>query len=217
MELHTAAHPPPSPPASTRRPPPSPRRARPRPISPRRHLRRVIVAACLLALTPALVSYTVTMLEPSNSSLGIRSVEWLRDHGAAGLVTTVESVYYSLTAPSKGGPALKALPRVGVASSGGASSAVELGERPARIRPLSRPALPGEGVWRPTQVGGSRSDPPLLVSTFRSDPSEYPRLVAGVAWINTKRTTVSLYAGRLEPAVELPTRGAMEVPTGYRR
>jgi hypothetical protein len=180
----------------------------------------VITAACLLALTPALISYTATMLEPSNSSLGIRSVEWLRDHGAAGIVTTVESVYYSLTAPSKGGPALKALPSVGVASSASRASAsarISLGERPARIRPLARPALPGEGIWRPTQVGESRSDPPLLVSTFRSDPSEYPRLVAGVAWINAKQTTTSLYAGRLEPAVELPSRGALQVPTGYRR
>jgi hypothetical protein len=71
-------------------------------------------------------------------------------------------------------------------------------------------------VWRPTQATESRSDPPLLVTTFRSDPSEYPRLVAGVAWINTSRTTISLYAGRLEPSVELPSRGPMEVPPAAR-
>ena len=53
------------------------------------------------------------MNEPSNSSLGIRTVEWLRDHGAAGLVAKVESTYYTLTAPSKGGPTLRALPQVG--------------------------------------------------------------------------------------------------------
>ncbi len=82
--------------------------------------------------------------------------------------------------------------------------------------PLAYPPLPGEGVWRPTQASESRSDPPLLVTTFRSDPSEYPRLVAGVAWINTSRTTISLYAGRLEPSVELPSRGPMEVPPSAR-
>ena len=69
--------------------------------------------AALIALVPAAFSYVETMAEPSNSSLGIRSVEWLRDHGAAGLVSKVESAYYSLTAPSKGGPTLKALPQVG--------------------------------------------------------------------------------------------------------
>ena len=51
--------------------------------------------------------------ETSNSPLGIRSVEWLRNNGAAGLVAQVESIYYTLTAPSKGGPTLRALPKVG--------------------------------------------------------------------------------------------------------
>jgi hypothetical protein len=176
----------------------------------------VLVAACLLALVPVLVSYAAAMLAPSNSSLGIRSVEWLRDHGAAGLVTKVESIYYSLEAPAKGGPALHALPRVGVTAALGGAVRAPLVDRPARVRPLSRPALPGEGVWHPTQVGESATDPPLLVSTFRSDPAEYPRLIAGVAWINTSRTTIALHAGRLEPSVELPSRGPLEVPARYR-
>ena len=65
-------------------------------------------------------------------------------------------------------------------------------------------------------MGESRTDPALLVTTFRSDPAEYPRLVAGVAWINTSRTKVAMFAGRQEPAVELPRRGPMEVPAGMR-
>jgi hypothetical protein len=196
------------------------------PLRVSQRVRRVLVAACLIALVPALVSYVATMLEPSNSSLGIRSVEWLRDHGAAGLVTKVESIYYTLEAPAKGGPALRALPKVGLATGSGvaggiagtrgARSAIPTVDRPPRVAPLSHPALPGEGVWHSTQVGESSGDPPLLVSTFRSDPAEYPRLVAGVAWINTSRTTISLYAGREEPSVELPSRGPMEVPERYR-
>ena len=146
MELHTAAQRPVRPSARANRPPLSPRRTPP-PIPPRRHLRRVISMGCLLALVPALLSYASTMLEPSNSSLGIRSVEWLRDHGAAGLVTTVESLYYSLTAPSKGGPALGALPRAGVASApvhGGASSRSSVVALPARGRaPSAGPPLLG--------------------------------------------------------------------------
>ncbi len=180
-------------------------------------MRRVLLAACLVALVPVLVSYIFAMLEPSNSSLGIRSVEWLRDHGAAGLVTKVESVYYSLEAPEKGGPALRALPKIGIAAAGiGGAGGVQIVDRPPRVHPLAYPPLPGEGVWRPTQASESRNDPPLLLTTFRSDPSEYPRLVAGVAWINTSRATVSLYAGRLEPSVELPSRGPLEVPPSAR-
>jgi hypothetical protein len=184
-------------------------------MEPYQRARRVVLAACLVALAPALISYTAAMLGPSNSSFGIRSVEWLRDHGAAGLVTKIESFYYSLQAPAKGGPALRALPKVGTASAGGngaGAGRAQAVDRPPRVRPLAHPPLPGEGVWRPTQAGESATDPPLLVSTFRSDPSEYPRLVAGVAWINTSRTTISLYAGREQPTVELPSRGPMEVP-----
>jgi hypothetical protein len=195
---------------------------------PARRARRILLAACLIALTPAVVSYVATILEPSNSSLGIRSVEWLRDHGAAGLVTRIESIYYSLQAPAKGGPALHALPEAGLASGSGpiaqARGSLRQGspgpgqaiDRPPRIRPLSSPALRGEGSWHLTQAGENAQDPPLLLSTFRSDPAEYPRLVAGVAWINTSRATVALYPGRLEPSVSLPARGSMEVPKRFR-
>jgi hypothetical protein len=173
--------------------------------------RRVARIASLLLLLPALISYTGALLAPSNSGMGIRSVEWLRDHGAAGLVSKVESIYYQLTAPAKGGPALRALPHVGVGST---PARVLPAYRPPRIEPLAYPALPGEGVWHATQPGAG-PDPPLLVSTFRSDPSEYPRLVAGVAWIDTHRATVSLYPGRQEPSVSIP-RGSMDVPERYR-
>jgi hypothetical protein len=72
------------------------------------------------------------------------------------------------------------------------------------------PPLPGEGVWRPT-FAGAVVQPPVLVTTFRSDPN-YPRTVAGVAWIDHTRTSTWLYPGRQEPNVNLPSRGPMEVP-----
>jgi len=43
------------------------------------------------------------------------------------------------------------------------------------------------------------------------DQPEYPRVVAGLAGIDTKRARLTLNPGRLEPSVELP-RGPMEVP-----
>lgn len=189
---------------------------------PLRRARRVLSVAALAALVPVLVSFLAMLARPSNSSFGIRAVEWVRENGAAGVVTSVESIYYSLQAPSKGGPALRALPRVGVASAGAAGHVVASAgqaaaiDRPPRISPLTRPALPGEGVWHATRAYESRSDPPLLVTTFRSDPAEYPRLVAGVAWIDTSRTSIMLYAGLQEPSVELPSRGPTEVPVSAR-
>jgi hypothetical protein len=184
-----------------------------------RRLRRVLLAAALVALAPAALSYLLALTGPSNSSFGIRSVEWLRDHGAAGIVAKIESIYYSLNAPEKGGPALLALPRAGLRGAGSPSAAgapAKVLDRPAPVAALAQPDLPGEGVWGPTLPAESTTDPPLLVTTFRSDPAEYPRLVAGVAWINTSRTSIALYPGRLEPAAQLPSRGSMDVPPSAR-
>jgi hypothetical protein len=171
-------------------------------------LRRIALTAALVALIPVLASYASTMSEPSNSSLGIRTVEWLRDHGARGLVAQIESTYYSLTAPSKGGPTLRALPKVGYGSAA-AGRLAAAAYRPPPVPALIHPALPGEGVWRATRPSLEAS-PPILVTTLRNLP-EYPRVVAGLAWIDTKRTTLKLLPGRQEPAVELP-RGSMEIP-----
>jgi Phosphodiester glycosidase len=185
-----------------------------------RRTRRIALAAALLALVPAAYSYVNTMIEPSNSSLGVRSVEWLREHGAAGVVSQVESIYYSLTAPSKGGPTLRALPQVGYEAAGRARAQrlqaqrlAAASYRPPRVAPLLHPALPGEGVWRATRPGLG-TGAPLLVTTLRNQP-EYPRVVAGLAWIDTKRTTVTLNPGRQEPSVSIP-RGSMDVPQARR-
>lgn len=189
-------------------------RRRPRP----RRVRRVIALAAILSILPAVVSYILMALAPSDTSLAIRSVEWLRDNGARGLVNTVESTYYSLNAPSTGGPALRALPRQAGAQSGAAASQARAravaAYRPAPIAPVIRPALPGEGVWRATFAGGAPR-PPVLVTSYRPDPN-YPQMVAGVAWIDATETRTQLYPGRLEPAVSLPSRGPMEVPPSAR-
>jgi Phosphodiester glycosidase len=185
----------------------------PRP-APARRVRRVALIAAGLCLLPALVSYVQALAQPSNSTIGIRSVEWLRDNGARGLVNKIENIYYSLNAPAKGGPALRALPKQAGLGSAPAHRVVHY-YRPRRIRPVTHPALPGEGVWRATfAAAGSR--PPVLVTSFRSDPKDYPQLVAGVAWIDHTRTSTWLYPGRLEPAVTLPSRGPMEVPMEMR-
>jgi hypothetical protein len=173
-------------------------------------LRRVALIGATVALLPAAFSFVHALSQPSNSPFGIRSVEWLRDNGAAGLVAQIESTYYALTAPSKGGPTLRALPQVGIA---GAASAVQSVYRPSRIRALLHPALPSEGVWHATRPS-LEAHPPVLLTTLRNQP-EYPRVVAGLAWIDTKRTRLALHAGRLEPSVSLP-RGSMDIPAGKR-
>ncbi len=182
-----------------------------------RRARRIALAAALVCLIPVGLSYANMLSRRSDSSVGIRTVEWMRDNGARGLVNEVESFYYSLNAPKKGGPALRALPsQAGIGldpPSIGHRRAVHR-YRPKRIPPVIHPALKGEGAWRATFVrGGPR--PPVLITSFRPDPS-YPQLVAGVAWIDHTRTSTWLYPGLSEPAVSLPSRGPMEVPMRLR-
>ncbi len=189
-------------PAVYERPVPRPRpRRRPR---RRTRLRRVLALATLLVIGDVCLSFAGALLAPSNTGMGVRAVEWLRDHGAAWLVSDVEGIYYSFTAPATGGAALKSLPAVGVA----ARSAYA----PPAVAPVISPALPGEGVWRGTGplVGGA---PPVMVTTFRPDPL-YPQMVAGVAWIDSSRAWVQLYPGRYEP----PNSGGAlaEVPPALR-
>src|ERR1700722_3657028 len=154
-----------------------------------RRARRVALMAAGLSLIVVLASYLHMLAQPSNSSVGIRTVEWLRENGARGIVNQVESIYYSFNAPLTGGPALRALPKLpgSIAAVNAAKPNAVHYYRPRQIRPLIHPALPGEGVWRATFArGGSR--PPVLVTTFRSDPA-YPQMVAGVAWIDHTETS----------------------------
>jgi hypothetical protein len=192
------------------------------PAPPRRsqwgvaRIRRIAAIAAVLCLIPAAFSFLGAVTGQSNSGFGIRAVEWLRDHGARGLVNQVETFYYSLTGPSTGGPGLHALPTQSgqglLPSLRGHRQLASF--RPRAITPAIRPALPGEGVWRSTYAStGTR--PPVLVTSFRSDPA-YPRLVAGVAWIDHTRTSTWLYPGRLEPGVSIGSRGPMEVPLRIR-
>ena len=183
-------------------------------------MRRILLAVAVILAVPSLVSFVGILTERSDSTLTIRTVEWLRDNGARGLVNRVENFWYTtFQAPSTGGPALHALPRqAGVAANGGTAGRstvhVIAAYRPKDIAPVIHPALAGEGVWRATYVpGGSR--PPVLVTQFRPE-ALYPQNVAGVAWIDHTRTSTFLYPGGQEPAVTLPSRGPEEIPAAKR-
>ncbi len=180
--------------------------------APLQRLRRIVLLAAMISLVPVAVSYVGAMSKPRNVDLGVASVEWLRSHGGNPLVSEIENVYYTLTAPSKGGPPLRSLPQIGVAdaSRGGQATSPY---RPPPIKPLIHPALKGEGVWHAASANAGR-EPPVLLTTFRSDP-EYPRFVAGVAWIDSRRTHLAYMPGLAEPP-EISHRGPAEVPPALR-
>src|SRR5437764_918963 len=180
----------------------APARRRTKPPRRRVRARRIVLLAATLLLLDACASFASALLAPSNVGFGLRTVEWLRGNGAAGLVSDAEALYYSLGAPSTGGPALRTLPAVGTTTAGRTANYT-----PPPIGPLINPPLSGEGVWRGTGPL-VRGGPGILVTTFRPDPN-YPQMVAGVAWIDSTRAWVQLYPGRYEPP---NATGAAEVP-----
>ncbi|HVM64433.1 MAG TPA: hypothetical protein VMU14_06200, partial [Acidimicrobiales bacterium] len=116
----------------------------------RRRLRRTIgiavLAAVLLVLVPTAWSYEHALTRPGNESVGIRTTEWVREHGGRGLVAWTENFWYSHHAPKKGGvPPARALPTVAPPP-----STVPAADVPAPVRLLASPALPGEGQWQAT-------------------------------------------------------------------
>lgn len=179
-----------------------------------RRLRRIFLLAAIACLIPAGVSYLGAMGQTHNVGLGVSSVEWLRQNGGNPIVSQLENWYYTLSAPGKGGPALRSLPQVGIgAASGGTRGPA--GYRPPNVVPLIHPTLPGEGVWKKAAANAG-PHPPVLLTTFRSDP-EYPHFVAGVAWIDSSRTQLAYVPGLAEPPPPLAHRGSAEVPPPQRK
>jgi Phosphodiester glycosidase len=187
-----------------------------RPPRRRRRLRLWIPLFLLIALSPAIYSWTRMATMPSSLPLGVRTVEWLRMHHLNWLVDEAEHVYYTWQAPAKGGPQLKTLPTVGFRAEGRPHTHAKAPVNapwPPRVRPVFAKPLPREGVWRPSgppAAGGS----PVLVTTFRTE-RDYPRIVAYVAWFDHTRTALAYYPGRYEPP-SATLRGPMQVPFGQR-
>ena len=151
---------------------------------------------------------------PSSLPLGVRTVEWLRMNHFNWLVDDAEHVYYSWKAPKKGGPQLKTLPGVGATTTPQTQThRTHAKPWPPRIKPVFARALPGEGVWYPAgpNIDGK---PPVLLTTFRTE-TDYPQIVAYVAWFDHTRTDLAYYPGRYEPP-SATLRGPTEVPHGQR-
>jgi len=199
------------------------RRTQPRdaPARRRRRRRRLLIAAPFLALLAwAIVSYTTWMLQPTSLVWSVQSVEWVRHQVPFGnwMADEGEHIYYTMNAPKKGGPQLKSLPTVGLSQTPASRARnpkvpAHAAAWPPRITPVFAHALPGEGVWKPTgpPINGG---PPVLVTDFRPE-TDYPQLLAYVAWFDHTRTEIGYYPGRYEPP-NAAVRGPMMVPYDQR-
>ena len=172
----------------------------------------LVVGLVVILLAPSAWSYGQALAAPGNTSLGVRSVDWLRDHHFRWLVNDVENFWYSHHKPKKGGNPAGSLARTfdraaaaPTLGNGGPSGAGSAGRAltprhlpaPAPIPPIVTPPIAGEGQWQPLgqTVGGV---PALYAAYLRPDPV-YTSVVTGVAWIDPTLVRAVLYGGVQEP------------------
>jgi hypothetical protein len=150
-----------------------------------------------VVLVPAGWSYGSTLAKPGTDGWKVRSVEWLRDHGGAGGVNSIEHWWYSHHQPPKGGSPAAILTHPGATETTVVAPTVKRLSPPSNLQPLDLPALPAEGVWRP--AGRLvRGVPALYVTALRPDPV-HTSLATGVAWMDPTLLRAVMYAG-----VQLP-------------
>lgn len=194
-----------------------PRRARTR-------RRALLGAALLLPLTVLAVpaaSYARVLAEPGPADWQVRSVEWLRDHGAGPVVDAVENRWYARNVPTGEAPDPAAIPAepVPAAASPSAPAPASPSTRPPAAVPTARPPalplLPGaapltdEATWVPDDDG--TPTPGLYTAWFRPDPA-YRSQIVGVAWMNQDLVSTHLFAGTAEPVPGTAPAGAQVPP-----
>jgi hypothetical protein len=148
---------------------------------------------------------------PGNAPFEAKWADWLRSHHLAALVTPLESWYYNVEAPAKGGRPhhLNALPlaRTSPTPSKAASGPSHL-PAPSPVRLVVSPALPGEGIWDPvgTLIDGQ---PAMYESQFRAD-DVYTSQITTAVWIDPTLARVSLVPGSVEPGGTWPVPSSLD-------
>ena len=124
-----------------------------------------------------------------------RAAEWGRSHGMGSVITWLETEYYKLNPPKKGGkPSLSAFGK------GATATQLPTGPLPVPTR-MSTPAahpLPGEGVWH---VAGrtTATGIPTVYEAFVRPNAINTSYVVGVAWMDPRLLQAQLYSGSYIP------------------
>ena len=153
-------------------------------------------------LTPVGVSLGGSLTNPAlGLSVPSRFAEWLRDNGGGSVVNTVENWWYSHHPPPVGGRPLAAAlplqPHVRPATTGAHLEVAAHLPTPAPLASFTRPSLPGEGTWKP--VGRLVRGIPAVYETFLRPDAVHTSVVDGIAWMDTKLLSATLYSGSYIP------------------
>ena len=180
----------------------------------------VVLAALLLIMAAPGLSYARALRAPGAATFGMRTVDWMRDHGAAPVVNAVENVYFTLKAPTDRPPSADSLPAMPPTAQSHTATGPDGGGGvpggPSAALPLlpGRQPLPGEATWYPDayhRTADGRQVPTLYRGWFQAD-AKHRSVVVGVAWIRARAVRAHLVAGITQPTDD-PRRFA-RVPDG---
>lgn len=163
-------------------------------------LRAAILAVAVILFSSFTWSFGSALTASNQQSEALKAVEWLRGHGGGQLLRVAEDVWYTWHQPPKGGTpprgAILDTAQVKSPPTTVASGPPHL-PTPQNVVPFVPNPLPGEGVWQPEgrTIGGLHG---LYVTTMRPDPV-HTSLVAGLAWMDPKLLSFTLFAGGAEP------------------
>ncbi len=168
----------------------------------RRHRVLSVLLVVVVLLTPVWWSLGSSLTNPGlGTTVSARFAEWVRGHGGSSFVNWAENTWYSHHPPPVGGkPAKGAIPRPTVAGRGHAPpSAANVAHlvAPTAITPVASPAVAGEGQWHPT--GRLVHGLPAIYEAFVRPDAVHTSVVTGVAWMDTKLLSATLYSGSTIP------------------
>jgi hypothetical protein len=167
-----------------------------------RRRRRLLAILAILVGGLAVPGWSLgrTLAASSTDPLGIRVVEWARDHRLGGLVTFAERTWYAHHQPPKGGTPKGGIPSVPKLSAGLRTRAVRpsiagtpVFSGPRSLALLAASPLPGEGVWQPS--GRLVDGRPALWITYLRPDAVHTSLLAGIAHLDMSHSTATLHAG----------------------
>jgi hypothetical protein len=163
-----------------------------------RRRRHAAIAAGVIVALLAVPAWSLgrVLLADNTDPLGVRVVEWARDHHLSSIVNRIENFWYTHSPPPRGGTPKGGIPRVPSIARASrrtrARTSVLVAAPPPNIVPFAAP-LPGEGVWSP--VGRKVGNQPVAWVTFLRPDAVHTSELIGVVHFNMQHLTPTLHAG----------------------
>ncbi len=164
-----------------------------------RHPKSTVALVILLLLTPLWFSLGSAATDQAlGNTVGARLTEWVRGHGGGSVVTWAENTWYTWHAPPKGGkPSKGAIPAPTSSPATTQPAGPTHLPAPAAIAPFVATPTAGEGQWHP--IGRTVGGIPAMYAAYLRPNAVNTSLVTGVAWMDTKLLTTTLYEGSSIP------------------